>query len=58
MNLDILQYIFSENDDSKLMLKDFPSLFVQKNEMFFKTYNNTASNMFKTSSNCLDGLQI
>ena len=41
-----------------LMLKNFPSLFVQKNKKFFKIYNNTASNMFKTSFNCLDGLKI
>ena len=26
--------------------------------MFFKIYTKTASNIFKTSSNCLDGLQI
>ena len=42
MHLDILQYTFRENDDSKLMLKDFLSLFVQKNKMFFKIYNKTA----------------
>ena len=50
--------LFELKKNRYIDIEHFPSLFVQKNKMFFKIYVKTASNLFKTSFNRLDGLQI